>query len=104
MQIKTNNIPRRIIYPWELSTKERKQFDYINWEAFDSETLEVDNLFVRYKGRLYDLTELSAVTEGMQNAGGFSGWDAFVSESFFSGVVFRYLPDLEYAVVGSFYA
>ena len=33
--IRTNNVPRDLVDAWELSPKERAEFDYIDWQAIE---------------------------------------------------------------------
>ena len=101
MKIKTDNKPREILFGYQLTDAERKEFDYID----SSEIASWDDAeFVRYKGRLYDLhdTEPGPGSSGMPNE--LKGWHAYVSQTFFSGVVFRYGEvDGEYYVVAGTY-
>lgn len=91
MKIITNNQPRDIIDGSELTEKERKEFDYINFGT------EYEQSFFRYKGTLYDLNDALAFTERL-----FPDWDGHYSETFFSGVVFKYVNDMEQVVVGRY--
>lgn len=99
MEIITNNVPRDIIYGYELSEKERKEFDYID---FDSDDACRD--FVRYKGEIIDLGDLEGNfgTNIMQDT--FKGWSAYISDSFFSGILVRFLEDNEQVVMGRYYS
>ena len=55
MEIITNNQPCFIIYGFELSDKEKEQFDYLD---------NIDECsFFRYKGELYDLGEFMRVDD-----------------------------------------
>jgi hypothetical protein len=33
VKITTNNVPREILDGWELTAREREDFDYLNWVA-----------------------------------------------------------------------
>jgi hypothetical protein len=89
MKIITNNHPRDIIAGYELTEDERKEFDYIRiWE---------DAQFIRYKGELYDLNDLE------QNPGVFPEWSAYISDTFFSGVLFKFVNDFEQVIMGRYY-
>lgn len=93
--IKTNNKPRSIIYGYELTTKERKEFDYL-------ENLD-DSTFFRFKGQVYDLGEFWIITKNMPFYG--SGWMGYSPDSFFSGLVIKYCPtDSEAVIVGLYYS
>ena len=96
MEIITNNCPRPIIYGFELPEKEKQEFDYLD-------DIDVAQFF-RYRGRAYDLGEFQRITETMKNCHGFSGWHAFQGDSFFSGVVIKYMHDCESVVIGRWYA
>jgi hypothetical protein len=109
--ITTNNVPRDIIYGYELTESERAEFDYIDWQKVEDGTGDIGE-FVRYKGQLYDLND----TEGKSQSEDLAGWDMYISDSFFSGVVFRYprepstyCPDryadidTEHIIVGRYY-
>lgn len=98
--IKTNNIPRPVVYGYELSAAERAEFDYLDWDKI--ERGEGSATFVRYKGELYDLND----TEG--NFPPDHRW-FYRSDSFFSGVLFRYATngygetDYDHLVVATYY-
>lgn len=96
--IRTNNVPRDLVDAWELSPKERAEFDYIDWQAIedgrDSAT------FFRYKGVLYDLGEFLR----LRGDSPFVSWDAFSPDSVFSGLVIRLVDDGERCIVGRYCA
>ena len=99
MQIITNNIPRAIIYGFELTEKERAEFDYYESDELDSAT------FFRYKRNVYDLGEFSRVPDCANQATEdefieFRKWDGYQSDSFFSGIVVKYVDSLEGVIVG----
>ena len=98
MTIKTNNVPRPIIYGYELTDKELSEFDY-----YTNEDLEMRQFF-RYKGQVYDLGEFMRVTDTMKNCHGFDGWDGYCSDSFFSGILVRYSDDFESVIVATYYS
>ena len=77
MEIKTNNQPRNLMYFYELTEKEMQEFDYLT----DEEIVERD--FVRYKGIVYDLGEFIVSPP--------EEWDGFHPESFFSGILVKYV-------------
>jgi len=83
LEIKTNNVPRLKLYGYQLSEKERKEFDYIDAEDFDTHD------FFRYKGIIYDLGEFMSIPV-MPEASPLNEWDGYSGDSFFSGVVIRY--------------
>lgn len=94
--IRTNNVPRDLVYAWELSQKERAEFDYLDWQSIedgrDSAT------FFRYKGTLYDLGEF------LRAGDTFAAWDGYRSDSYFSGLVVRLVDGMDRCVVGRYCA
>ena len=94
MNVITNNTPRHLLDWHDLTDKEKKEFDYIK---------DVDNegfaRFVRYKGWVYDMHDVERVSTVDSPL---HEWDGFVSDSFFSGVVFKYTNDYESVVCGRY--
>lgn len=96
MKITTNHHPRPIIEAHELSSEERAEFDYLDWAAIESGSGSAS--FIRYQGTLYDLGEFCRIIrpdaprrhpmECSESA--FQGWDGYVSESYFSGLLIRW--------------
>lgn len=97
LTIVTNNVPRDILNGWDLTLKERQEFDYLNW--VDIEKGEDSASFFRYKDEVYDLQEFELVVDTR-----FQGWEGIRSDSFFSGIVVRYVNDDEQIVVGRYYS
>lgn len=87
LTVKTNNVPRKPIYGWDLSEKEAKEFDYLDAEDFPSHS------FMRYKGWVYDLNEFMRVDPGTEGDRGLKGWHGYISDSYFSGVVIKYVDE-----------
>lgn len=100
LTIITNNVPRFTVDAYELTLEERKEFDYLNWEAIEKG--EDSATFFRYKGEVYDLGEFQ-VSRGMPGFSPLCNWDGYHNDSFFSGIVVRYVDD-ESIVVGRFYS
>ena len=110
MQIITNNQPRPVLFAYELTEKERKEFDYIE----DIASPDCQAVFVRYKGQVYDLGEflriVPAGTTGgsfahYDHAGNLKGWQGIHTESFFSGVLIKYTDnDCEHVIVGRYFS
>ena len=98
LKITTNNVPRDILHPWDLTDKECAWFDY---HDFTDENL--DATFVRYRGVTYDLSDGFIATGGDIVNPDFKGWDGYMSDSFFSGIVIRYTDDYEQVVMGTYY-
>jgi hypothetical protein len=94
IRVVTNNVPRFILDAWELTEKERGQFDYINWEGIEEGTDSAT--FVRYHEELYDLGEFTSdygILKGSGLPDHLSKWDGYMGESFFSAVVVRIVSD-----------
>ena len=103
LKITTNNVPRDIIESHQLTEKERKEFDYLDWEAI--ERGEDSAYFVRYRGELYSLSDFVRIvprsgnvgpmglTYPVDDASELSKWDGILTDSFFSGIVLRYCRD-----------
>lgn len=100
IRVITNNVPRPVIDGWHLTPAERAEFDYVDWAGV--ETGSASASFIRYRGQLIDLNDGFDV--GSVPTGTPGKWDAFCSDSFFSGVVIRYCEDYEYVVVGTLIA
>jgi hypothetical protein len=101
LTIRTNNVPRVIVDAWELSPDERGDFDYLDWEAIERGSDSAS--FLRYRGEIYDLGEFQT-TGGLPEFSPLRAWDGYISDSYFSGIVVRYVNDCEEIVCGTFYA
>lgn len=95
VKVTTNNVPRVVIDAWELTAKEREDFDYVDWAGVEDGTSGAS--FFRYRGELYDLGEFERATPAVP------GWDGMQSDSHFSGIVVRYANEsCETVVVGTY--
>jgi hypothetical protein len=96
VRIITNNVPRDVLRWHDLTDDERTTLGY----GTDTDWVE-DRSFVRYKGDVVDLTDNDGL---VGNELARKGWDSYASDSFFSGLVFRYVPDTDYeqVVVGRY--
>ena len=99
MKIITNNKQRSIIYGFELSDKEKEQFDYLD---------DIDECsFFRYKGDIYDMGEFIRIDQSIvphPQRSAWENWHGYSSDSFFSGVLVRYAGDYESVIVGRYYS
>ena len=110
----TNYQPRDVLYWWNLTDAEQREFDYLvpkdYWsadkireredgystgEGFDDDPC---NEFMRYRGVIYDLHEFERWPDGLGNLPKYFAQDkAFVvgfrSDSYFSGVFIWYEDD-----------
>lgn len=110
LTIITNNVPRDIVYGYELSHDERKEFDYLHWREEQDDGYY--HQFFRYKGEVYDLDDFQGTREWVgYNAPDFKGWHGYQSDSFFSGILVRYPEtedhrelDWERVIVGRYYS
>ena len=91
--IKTNNRPRPVIYGFELSAKERAEYDFLD----DIDCCQ----FFRYKGYVYHLSDFMRI--GKNNTD-LAGWHGYHSDSFFSGVLVKLSDDGEAVTVGTYYS
>lgn len=91
MKIITNNQPRDILSWYDLTPVELKEFDYINTEN------QIDALFFRYKGNVYDIGETVYITS-------MGDWQGIYSQSYFHGVLIKINPHVETVIVGSYYS
>ena len=96
LTIKSNNVPRNYSYGSDFNGKERtemlEQFDYLTEEDFNQ------HRFVHYKGFWYDLCDFMLVRDNELKK---LKWDGISTDSFFSGVIVRYVEDDEQVVVGT---
>ena len=91
IKIITNNKPRQLIYGYELSDKQKQDFDYI--EDIDSHD------FVKYKNNIYDLSEFMRI----ENNESLKDWEGYSSDSFFSGTLVKYI-DSDTVIMGWYYS
>jgi hypothetical protein len=107
LKIITNRVPREVIDAWQLSPAEREDFGYLPWDEIMAG--EDSASFVRFRGELYDLGDFMT-TSDFDASHDFRQYDGYVSDSFFSGVLVRYVhgnPDYEdygYVVMATYYA
>jgi hypothetical protein len=79
---------------------------FIEFDNYEGEELDM-HAFVRYRGEVYDPAEFLPVPcntcapEGIEQL---QAWDGYQPDSYFSGLVLRYVEDCEQAVVGTYYA
>lgn len=94
MKIVCNNVPRQLIYGYQLSEKEKADFDYIK---------DVDSAnFFRYRGAVYDPAEFLRIEKAIAPHCPREGWEKFhgyQADTLFSAVLIRYTPDFESVIV-----
>lgn len=96
----TNNVPRDVIDGFELTEKEREEFDYLDWKAIEEGSDSAS--FFRYKGEIYDLGEFEVWNHPQSPLG--NGWHGFRSDTFFSGILVKYVGDCEQVIVARCYS
>ena len=97
MKVRTNNVPRDIIQGYDLTKKEREEFDYLDWT--DECGVCGDGFyhsFFRFKGQVYDLHEACHYPE--------KGWDAMYNDTAFSATVIRLVNANTQVVVGQIFS
>lgn len=101
MKITTNNKPRPMVCLACLPADVQKDFDYITGDDVYTPRL------VQYKGAWYDVYDTMTVRRPLGGAyvREFTGWDSYISETFFSGVVFRIVgPASDDVIVGRYFS
>lgn len=104
VQIKTNNVPKELLFFHDLTMQ----------EANDLGTREDTNSFFRHKGVVYDASQFFQITGESDSAAfydrynEFTGWDGIKVETETSGILIRYPRidgdiDPERVVIGTFY-
>jgi hypothetical protein len=93
VDIITNKKPRAMHAVADLPDNVRADFDYVKEDDRYSPRL------VRYLGHWYDVYDSQACGVGFDQ---FKGWDGIVSETFFSGVLFRFVGNDE-VIVGRYF-
>ena len=93
LKIVSNGRPRPVLNGWELTEKEREEFDYIE------NVIDEPYRFFRYKGNVYDLQEFILTGKDLED------WDGVRADSFFSAVVIKLIADdNESVIAGSVYS
>ena len=105
MEIKTDHKYRPLKALCELPEKVAKDFDYVDEE-------DVSLRFVQYKGEGYDTADTQRITTESYRMGWdmpvakdhiLAKWDAILSDTFFSAMVYKFSEDWESVIVGRYY-
>jgi hypothetical protein len=106
MNIITNNHQRQMACLAELPDNVRADFDYVAKDGDHTAR------FVQYKGAWYDVLDAQFITREARYPMGWAmavtedsplaSWHGIVSETFFSGVLFRFVGDDE-VIVGRYF-
>lgn len=81
-------------YGYELSDKQKADFDYIAADEIDSHD------FVIYKGMVFDVAEFMIVDKDSEH---FKDWDGYSSGSYFHGTLIK-IVDSDSVIIGTYYA
>jgi hypothetical protein len=92
-----NNHEVKILSGYELTKKERAEFDYLT----DMKTDE--GMFFRYKGNVYDIGGFMTTHDG-HNYPFSQYFDEYTNDTFFSGILIKYCEDNDYIKVYTFYS
>ena len=85
--IRTNHRPRHFLYANELTEKEKKDFDWVDFEQDDGSS------FFRYRGNVYHLSQFIRLNET-------PGWEGGMSENAFAAVLVKRVEiDHEWMVI-----
>ena len=93
MKIKTNNVPRHILYGYELPKSQRKEFDWLSDEEFN------EAKFFKYKGIYYVLPEFMSCDNA---AFPMSDWQGYYSDFAFSGILIKFKGS-DSVIVGQYF-
>ena len=98
IEVITNNVPRLLLDYDQLPENVAKdEFDYIEDES---------GSFFKYKGNYYDLGDMMVIDHNRECLpDAFKGWDAYIGDSYFSGIVVKLVHgDPDYIIVGMYVA
>ncbi len=106
MNIITNNKPRQMACLLDLPDNVRAEFDYVAKDG------DYTARFVRYLGHWYDVLDAQVITREARYPTGWAmvvdetsplaSWHMIVSETFFSGVLFRWGAE-DTVIVGRYF-
>lgn len=107
VKVITNNHIRSMHYLWELSEREQEivkhEFDWINTN--DTVSWEEEQ-FIKYRDNWYCLSDFMSLHNKFYcpNPPDFmQGWDGYLSDSFYSGILIRLSDDHDYCVMATYY-
>lgn len=88
--IKTNNVPRFTVDGFELTKKERAEFNYYTDEEINGK------IFIRYKKEVICLDDFMRCPPGVEEL---KGWDGYRADSYFSAVVLKFADRMNFDTV-----
>jgi hypothetical protein len=94
-EIRTNNQPRELLSWFDLTEKEKAEFDWYSDFTETSAPIE----FFRYKGNVYTLGDFMRLDKNSPFPG---DWHGYKGDSFFSGLLIRLDDTGESVVVGQY--
>ena len=94
LKIICNNLPRALLTWYDLTPREQSEF--IGYLGDDDKQSSAD--FVRYRGLVYDVGEFMRTPDDLKPFHGYA------SDSFFSGVLCRFVDDGESVIMGRYYS
>jgi len=100
MTIKTNNVPRDLLYLSDFSPSDqikiRNQYDWM-----EPEDIDCNFGFFKYRDCFYHLQDFLRVAN--EATGDLVGWDGYSSDSFFSGTLIKFADnDCDRVIVGRY--
>ena len=95
LQIFGNNHRVPLVCGFELSERERRDYDYLSDDELESE------LFFRYKGSVYGLCDFMRI-EGFPELARIA--DGIHNDTYFSGILVKYTDDNDFIKVYTFYS
>lgn len=95
MQIITNNRKRPLLALYELPPEVAKEFEYVLPDDGSCR-------FVKYSGCWYDTYDMQSITREL-GFSQFKGWHGIASDTYFSGVLVRFVDDDE-VIVGRYWS
>jgi hypothetical protein len=91
MKICTNHVPRPLLCWHDLTAAEQAEFDYL-----DNERRRESASFFRYRGTVYDLGDMQRAPTPLRD------WSGYHSDSYFSGIVFKFARSDDEVIVGTY--
>ena len=95
----TNNQPRKLMSLFEFNSKDqvkiREKFDWMD-------EIEDTYSFFKYKEEVMHLSEFNNTNSSCPTE--LSGWDGYLTDTYFSGLIVRLVNDNEEVIVGSFFS
>lgn len=88
----TNGRPRDVITWQDLTPNEQRDFDYL-----DSDERREEASFVRYRGAAYDLGEFMPAPSDL------APWQGIEPDTYFSGVLIRFVDHGESVIMGRYW-